>query len=548
MSKKISINLVFLLTSGLCLAVFSLLLVYQVCPNGEDHLPWMSSWLQVLVLGVLAPLAGIYAVYQFLIGRRLKKIATHFSEIAEQQKGVQFGPLKIKANDEIGSIACSYNQLNEKVSKMYHKLESEVRKRTFELQQANTHLRQTIRECQHAEDQANVLAHEAMTANRAKSEFLANMSHEMRTPMNAIMGFSEILFENKLPPEHRSTLKMICDSSKTLFKLIEDILDFSKMEANDFQVETNDCNIGKLLNDIESMMLPMAIKKKIDFQVLQCEFIPEVVKTDSIRLRQCIINLVNNAIKFTEQGHVYLSVALEEKDGTYYLWFGVEDTGIGVPEDKVGSIFESFTQVDGAMSRKHGGTGLGLAITRKLCELMGGQLSVTSKVNEGSLFTILVPAGIEKLDDNTAVWNKYQVIDELNELSQNEKGMNMCNGKILVAEDNPSNQKLITILLRKIGLEVTIAEDGQKAVEKCDAETFDIILMDMQMPNMNGYEATHQLRSQGVTTPIIAVTANAMMGDEEKCLEAGCNGYISKPIDRNKLTEVINQHLGVQVG
>ena len=231
----------------------------------------------------------------------------------------------------------------------------------------------------------------------------------------------------------------------------------------------------------------------------------------------------------------------------HFVRFDVEDTGIGIPEDKLDVIFESFTQADTAMTRKYGGAGLGLAITRRLCDIMGATISVQSKEHHGSVFSIVVPAGIENIGKNNTLWNKYEMIDELNELSAEQKGITMFNGKILVAEDNPSNQKLITILLQKMGLDVSLADDGISAVQMCEAETFDVILMDRQMPNMNGYEATRQLRSKGITTPVVAVTANAMMGDEEKCLEAGCDGYISKPIDRTRLTEIIGQYLKATV-
>ena len=531
----------FLIATGPLLAAFSLFLVHCLRQSQVS-----GAYLQVMIFGILVSLAASYTIYHLLIGRRLTDIANHFKQATEQQRDFRFDRLKNQPDDEIGVITTGCNQLGEKLIEMHQRMESEIRKRTFELQQANTQLRRTIRECHHAEEQANVLAHEALAANRAKSEFLANMSHELRTPMNAIMGFSEILADCQMCQKHQDYMRMICDSSRTLLELIEDILDFSKMEADKFHVEISDCNIGEILNDIESMMRPMAIKKSINFEILQCEAIPQIIKTDSVRLRQCIINLVNNAIKFTENGYVYLSVAMEINGANCYVRFDVEDTGVGIPEEKIACIFDSFTQADGATSRKHGGAGLGLTITRKLCELMDGQLFVQSQVNKGSVFTIMIPTRIEP-DDGVAVWNKYELIDELNVLMQTEKGTDMYNGKILVAEDNPSNQKLITILLQKIGLEVTIADDGQKAVEKCQSETFDIILMDMQMPNMNGYEATRHLRSQGVTLPIIALTANAMMGDEEKCLEAGCSGYLSKPIDRVKLNEVISQHLGAPV-
>lgn len=508
----------------------------------------MLSRFSFLMFGLLGLLAAVYGVYQVLIGRRLKRVARHLKTAAEQGDEIQFEHLQIHTNDEIGLISDCYNQLCNKLRQMYHTLESEVRKRTFELQQANKSLRHKMHECQHAEEQANILAHEAMSANRAKSEFLANMSHEIRTPMNAIMGFSEILSESDLPEEASSYVKLICNSSQILLQLIKDILDFSKIEAGKLHVEIDECHVGQLLGEIESVMRPSAIKKGIQFEILQCDVIPDIIRTDRIRLRQCLTNLVNNAIKFTQEGHVYVSVTMQEHDDTFFVRFDIEDTGIGIPPDKIDLVFDSFTQADGAMTRKYGGTGLGLTITRKLCDLMGAELTVVSEENKGSVFTIVVPAGITTTDTDNGIWNKYEMIDELNELSQGEKGTDMYNGKILVAEDNPSNQKLITILLQKMGLEVSLADDGQSAVDKCASEAFDLILMDMQMPNMNGYEATRQLRSKGVTMPIIAVTANAMMGDEEKCLEAGCDGYLSKPIDRTKLTEIIGQYLPAQVG
>ncbi len=509
---------------------------------------YILSRLQIVMLALLGLLGAVYAAYRVLIGRRLNRLARHLRTAAEQTEPVRLEDLPVQANDEIGWIADSYNQLCTKLRELYQDLENQVRRRTCELQRANKSLRHKIRECQYAEEQAKILAHEAMAANRAKSEFLANMSHEIRTPMNAIMGFSEILAEDDLPEEPKAYVKLICDSGRTLLQLIKDILDLSKIESGKMHVEMEECHLGRMLGEIESMMRPLAIQKDIQFEILQCDAIPDLIRADRIRLRQCLINLINNAIKFTEKGYVYVSVSMQAENGEYFIRFDIEDTGIGIPEDKRQMIFDSFTQADSAMTRKYGGTGLGLAITKKLCDLMGARIAVNSAEGQGSMFSVVVPTGIRPQDNTSEIWNKYKMIDELNELFQSEKGMNMYNGKILVAEDNPSNQKLITILLQKLGLEVALADDGQIAVQKCSEASYDLILMDMQMPNMNGYEATRQLRKQGLSTPIIAVTANAMMGDEEKCLEAGCDGYISKPIDRSKLAEVIDQYLKAAVG
>jgi signal transduction histidine kinase/CheY-like chemotaxis protein len=513
------------------------------------------SQLSILMFSLLGLLAAVYASFQYVAGRFFKRFARHLDQAAHQNGEFHFQALDIQTNDEMGLMAERYNYLGHSLEKMYRTLESQVRKRTFELQRANESLQHKMNECRYAEEQATVLAYEAMAANRAKSEFLANMSHELRTPMNAIVGFSEILAEGQLPEEQRSYAKMIFSSSQALLELIQDLLDYSRIEAGKLEIETAEFSIGEMMSEIESIMRPFAIKKEVGFEILQCDLIPENLKTDRIRLRQCLVNLISNAIKFTESGHVFVNVMLEENDDNSWIRFDVEDTGIGIPTDKIELIFELFTQADGAMNRRYGGIGLGLAITKKLSEMIGGKLSVASEEGAGSVFTIRMPASLLVDDSDQSVWNKYEAIDELNEelidddsIVYRQKGINMSNGKILVAEDNPSNQKLMTILLQKMGLDVTIAEDGQKAIDKCAEETFDLILMDMQMPNVNGYEATRQLRSQDLKTPIIAVTANAMMGDEEKCLEAGCDGYISKPIDRVKLGEVINSHLGAHVG
>jgi len=510
----------------------------------------VMSRFPTLMFALLGLFGAIYCSFELLVGRRVRRIAGYFQAATNQRDDFCFTPLPTGWKDEIGLLANSFNCLGEKLENLYKTLDSKVRERTFLLQQTNKRLRDKISECQQTEANAKILAHEAIAANRAKSEFLANMSHELRTPMNAIMGFSQVLSEENMKEEHKTYIDMIERSGKSLLELINDILDYSKIESGKLEIEIRDCRIGDMIADVESMLRPSAIQKRIGFEVLQCDPVPETIRTDSLRLRQCLVNLVSNAIKFTEEGHVYVNITTPRYDDTLYIRFDVEDTGIGIPGEKISTIFDSFTQADSATTRKYGGTGLGLSITQRLVELMGGHISVDSVEGAGSVFTIEVPTGVQWPDTGKPDWNKYLTIDQINEVdtTEIEKGSAMYAGKILVAEDNPSNQKLIGILLQKMGLEVTLADDGIEAIKKCEAETFDIILMDMQMPNMNGYDAVRHLRSQGVKTPIIAVTANAMTGDEKKCLDAGCDGYLSKPIDRNKLDALIGQHLSVQVG
>jgi CheY-like chemotaxis protein len=253
-----------------------------------------------------------------------------------------------------------------------------------------------------------------------------------------------------------------------------------------------------------------------------------------------LINLVNNAVKFTDRGHIYVSVSLEECKNKSFIRFDIEDTGIGVPADKQGVVFESFSQADGSHTRKYGGTGLGLTITRQLVELLGGEITLMSEEGKGSVFSFTIPAGVDI--------TKQPLIDAHNIASHTDPGQTEAeqpefSGNILVAEDAPSNQVLIELLLKRMGLQVTIAEDGNQVLQKVLTRNFDLILMDIQMPHMNGHEATKELRKKGITTPIVALTANAMKGDNKKCLEVGCDEYLTKPIDRGELLRVIGNYL-----
>jgi len=386
---------------------------------------------------------------------------------------------------------------------------------------------------------ANDMATQAEAANMAKSRFLANMSHEIRTPMNAIIGFSELLLDTDLTESQSDDLRNISQSAKNLLGLINDILDFSKIEAGQLDVEIIDCSIDKILNNIESMMKPLADEKQLDFKVIDCEKLPAQMRSDPTRLNQCLINLINNAIKFTEQGFVHMRVSLESKDEKPYIRFDVEDSGIGIPQDKHGAIFDSFTQADESHTRKFGGTGLGLAVTKQLAELLGGKLTLESEVEKGSIFSLIIPAGVDI--------SAQPLLDRRNKAqlskTENSTDLSQFSSKCLVVEDVIANQMIITRFLEMVGIKVLVANDGLEALEKVKGDSFDLIFMDMHMPNMDGYEATKQLRKSGLKTPIVALTANAMKGDELECLEAGCNDYMAKPIDRAILTSMLEKYL-----
>ena len=508
-----------------------------------------TNCLIVLGITLIASLAG------YLLARNLQKIISkpildlaalskHVSEKRDYSKRAPKG-----SGDEIGSLIDAFNQMMDEIQTEMEErvkaqieltehrdhLEEIINERTAELKATNRQLELTA-------EKAGLMAKQADQANKAKSEFLANMSHEIRTPMNAIIGFSELLAEEKLTEQQHSFLSTVLNSGKSLLQLINDILDFSKIEAGRLETEIIECKTKEFLGDMNSFLRPLAMEKGLKFDILQCDDLPAVFHTDPVRIRQCLVNLVSNAIKFTAKGHVYVNVSTERIDENDFIRFDVEDTGIGIPEEKQRTIFDAFTQADGSTTRQFGGTGLGLTITKQLTQLLGGSISLKSTPGKGSTFTILLPIGVE-LDEMPLI-NRYDIIEDIIESPQDEARNTETQHealKILVAEDAPANQALIRILLERLGHRVRIAENGLKAIEAMQTDSFDIILMDMMMPEMNGYDATKKLRQDGYTLPIIALTANAMKNDDHKCREAGCNEYISKPIDRNRLMEILEK-------
>jgi signal transduction histidine kinase/DNA-binding response OmpR family regulator len=446
----------------------------------------------------------------------------------------------------------SLNKRLEKETSALRQIEKQLQKKISEVEQgkhAAMHMmaesERARKEAEHLNEQlgeatakANDMAAQAEWANAGKSQFLANMSHEIRTPMNAIIGFSDLLAEEELTDQQQEYVRIVRESGHNLLELINDILDFSKIEAGRLSTEIVDCSLGTLLNSIEGMMDIKAKEKGIEFKVVETDGLPAQIRTDPTRVRQCLVNLIGNAVKFTEKGHVYLKVSVSEADNQPFIRFDVEDTGIGIPKDRQEAIFESFTQADGGTTRKFGGSGLGLTITKQLAELLGGRLELTSEVGKGSVFSLVIPAGVDLTTQ--PILERHNMKDEQGSVAKLEFNLS---GRILVAEDVLPNQLAIRWMLEKIGLEVSVVEDGKKAVDKALAQSFDIILMDIQMPVLNGCEATKILRSKGIKTPIIALTASAMKMDETKCIEAGCDDYLTKPIDRNKLFETLGKYL-----
>tara|TARA_Y100000589_G_scaffold155323_1_gene147885 strand:- start:12971 stop:14848 length:1878 start_codon:yes stop_codon:yes gene_type:complete len=377
----------------------------------------------------------------------------------------------------------------------------------------------------------------AEASSKAKEHFLANMSHEIRTPLNAIDGMAKLLKNTPLDDEQKEYISAMETSTSNLLVIINDILDISKIEAGQLTVEKIGFKPKQLLKDIVKSLQIKAKEKNIFLHLDFDENIPEILIGDPVRINQILINLVNNAIKFTPKGGVTISVKLNElKDNQAELLFEVIDTGIGIPEDKIDTIFENFKQADDSTTRKFGGTGLGLSISKKLVELFGGKLKVKSKVNFGSTFyfTITLPVGSNADLPKNELDNDVNVVEEV-------KGK-----KVLLVEDHEINRFLATTVLENWKMNVDVAENGKIAVEKVKNNQYDIVLMDMQMPEMGGIEATQIIRNElHNNVPIIALTANAIKGDADKCKQAGMNDYVSKPFDPsdlyNKILTLINQ-------
>jgi signal transduction histidine kinase/CheY-like chemotaxis protein len=392
----------------------------------------------------------------------------------------------------------------------------------------------------------------AEVARRTKGEFLANMSHEIRTPMTAILGFADLLYESLPQAQDRELVETIKRNGQYLLRILDDILDLSKIEAGKLAVERTACSPAAIVAEVVSLMGVPAGEKRLSLQAEYCGPIPESIQTDPIRVRQILVNLLGNAIKFTETGGVRLLVRLQEDDGQCQMQFEVIDTGIGMTDQEMARLFEPFTQADASMTRRYGGTGLGLAISRRLAKMLGGDVEVESTPGKGSVFTLTVQTG-PLAGVRTVRYSAAAPLEAKSTEQPDHALATRLTGRPLLAEDGPDNQRLITFLLSKAGADVSAVENGELAVQcvraaEAEGRPFDMVLMDMQMPVMDGYEATRRLRASGYTRPIVALTAHAMAGDREKCLAAGCDDYLSKPINVSSFVAVVAKHVAQSDG
>jgi len=396
-------------------------------------------------------------------------------------------------------------------------------------------------------------AQAARAATHAKSEFLANMSHEIRTPMTAILGFADVLLERgnieNAPPERIEAARTIKRNGEYLLGIINDILDLSKVEAGKMRVEHITCEPCRIVAEVASLVRVKADGRGLSFDIEYIGAIPESIRTDPTRLRQILINLIGNAIKFTEIGGVRLITCFIDDDDKPRMRFDVLDTGIGMTAQQAARLFQPFTQADTSTTRQFGGTGLGLTISKRFAEMLGGDITVVNtQQGVGTRFRLEVATGplegVHMVDDPLSA---TAIADQAGTVHTDRPTLRGC--RILLAEDGPDNQRLIAHVLELAGAEVSVKENGRLAVEAALAardatRPFDAILMDMQMPVMDGYEATGLLRRESYAGPIIALTAHAMEGDRRKCLDVGCDDYASKPVNREELIRTIQRWLG----
>jgi len=498
-------------------------------------------WVAVIIFGydlhnfsvAKGALLGLVVV---LVAAAIARFTTRFlgGPLRQLQAGItsvrngRLEPIQVvKTGDEIEFLGESFNRMIEALAasekqlrEQKELLEQKVKSRTDQLAEATR---------------------TAQAANQAKSEFLANISHELRTPMNGVIGMLDIALDRDLNPELAEQLETAQHCAQSLLSLLNDILDLSKIEAGKMTLEKIPFDVRALVADCIKAHQPKAQKNAVELLSEVSPNVPQELTGDPLRIRQILANLISNAVKFTEHGSVTVRMDGQFSHGSEFtLRFTVQDSGTGIPADKLLSIFDEFTQADGSVSRKYGGTGLGLAITRRLVTLHRGEIHVNSELGRGTAFTVSLQCEAPRVADGMAGAMATPSLAAAPPSAPDHAA------RILVVEDNQVNQKVVTAVLRKRGFYIELANDGQEALSKLEnSAAFDLVLMDVQMPVLDGLEATRLIRKEArwKHLPIIAMTAHAMNGDKERCLEAGMSGYISKPVHPSLLLSTVDEFL-----